>query len=184
VRFFDDAFTFSEARSAGHILVYFIPGGGADTNIGQRRLNWVWYVGVGEADLPRILVDRDGRQHHALLPFGGTPDSAIRDLRDLARREVHPISRLWSPQRPSRFCRQSSMWSRPRVPSWRRGVRRPAAHRRRHRQGGLRRDDLARALKRAGRNVDAGLSGFDEMQIEFGRGLVVYGVALGRRWAA
>jgi hypothetical protein len=28
------------------------------------------------------------------------------------------------------------------------------------------------------------LSGFDEMQIEFGRGLVVYGVALGRRWAA
>jgi 2-polyprenyl-6-methoxyphenol hydroxylase-like FAD-dependent oxidoreductase len=91
VRFFDDAFTFSEARSAGHILVYFIPGDGADTNIGKRRLNWVWYVGVGEADLPRILVDRDGRQHHASLPFGGTPDSAIRDLRDLARREVHPM---------------------------------------------------------------------------------------------
>jgi hypothetical protein len=43
---------------------------------------------------------------------------------------------------------------------------------------------LARALKRAGRNVDAGLSGFEEMQIEFGRGLVDYGVALGRRWAA
>jgi 2-polyprenyl-6-methoxyphenol hydroxylase-like FAD-dependent oxidoreductase len=43
---------------------------------------------------------------------------------------------------------------------------------------------LARALKRAGRNVDAGLRGFQEMQIEFGRGLVDYGVALGRRWAA
>src|SRR3981081_3439994 len=28
VRFFDDAFTFSEARSAGHILAYFIPGDG------------------------------------------------------------------------------------------------------------------------------------------------------------
>jgi 2,6-dihydroxypyridine 3-monooxygenase len=26
VRFFDDTFTFCEARSAGHILVYFIPG--------------------------------------------------------------------------------------------------------------------------------------------------------------
>ena len=51
VRFFDDAFTFSEARSAGHILVYFIPGDGADTTSGKRRLNWVWYVGVGEADL-------------------------------------------------------------------------------------------------------------------------------------
>jgi hypothetical protein len=43
---------------------------------------------------------------------------------------------------------------------------------------------LARALKGAGRNVDAGLSGFEEMQIEFGQGLVDYGVALGRRWAA
>ena len=32
--------------------------------------------------------------------------------------------------------------------------------------------------------VDAGLSSFEEMQIEFGRGLVDYGVALGRRWAA
>jgi hypothetical protein len=29
---------------------------------------------------------------------------------------------------------------------------------------------LARALKQAGRNIDAGLSGFEEMQIEFGRG--------------
>ena len=48
-------------------------------------------MGVGEADLPRLLVDRDGRQHHASLPFGGTPDAAIRDLRDLARREVHPM---------------------------------------------------------------------------------------------
>ena len=79
VRFFDDAFTFCEARSAGHILVYFIPGDGADPAPGRRRLNWVWYVGVSAADLPRILVDRDGRQHHASLPFGGTPDSAVRD---------------------------------------------------------------------------------------------------------
>jgi 2-polyprenyl-6-methoxyphenol hydroxylase-like FAD-dependent oxidoreductase len=112
VRFFDDAFTFSEARSVGHILVYSIPGAGADTTPGKRRLDWVWYVGVGEADLPRLLVDRDGRQHHASLTFGGTPDSAICDLRDLARREVTRCSRRWWPQRPSRFCRQSSTWSR------------------------------------------------------------------------
>ena len=31
------------------------------------------------------------QKHHASLPFGGTPDSAIRDLRDLARCEVHPM---------------------------------------------------------------------------------------------
>src|ERR1700676_1424839 len=91
MRFFDNAFTFCEARSAGHILVYFIPGNGTDTTPGKRRLNWVWYVGVGEADLPRLLIDRDGRQHHSSLPLGGTPDAAISDLRDLARREVHPM---------------------------------------------------------------------------------------------
>jgi hypothetical protein len=42
----------------------------ANNSPGKRRLNWVWYVGVGEADLPRILVDRHGRQHHSSLPFG------------------------------------------------------------------------------------------------------------------
>src|ERR1019366_3724706 len=48
VRFFEDAFTFSEARSGGHILTYFIPGAGADTTLGRRRLNWVWYVAADQ----------------------------------------------------------------------------------------------------------------------------------------
>ncbi len=190
VRFFDDAFTFCEARSAGHILVYFIPGDSANTAPGKRRLNWVWYVGVGEDDLPRILVDRDGRQHHASLPFGGTPDSAIRDLRDLARREVHPMLAALVAATPQPFLQtivdvvptrtvfgrvcllgDAAFVVRPHTAGATAKAARDAA-------------TLARALKRAGRNVDAGLSGFEEMQIEFGRGLVDYGVALGRRWAA
>jgi 2-polyprenyl-6-methoxyphenol hydroxylase-like FAD-dependent oxidoreductase len=190
VRFFDDAFTFSEARSAGHILVYFIPGDGADTNIGKRRLNWVWYVGVGEADLPHILVDRDGRQHHASLPFGGTPDSAIRDLCDLARREVHPMLAALVAATPQPFLQTivdvvpaCTVFGRVCLLGDAAFVVRP------HTAGATAkaaRDamTLARALKRAGRNIDAGLSCFEEMQIEFGRGLVDYGVALGRRWAA
>jgi 2-polyprenyl-6-methoxyphenol hydroxylase-like FAD-dependent oxidoreductase len=190
VRFFDDAFTFCEARSAGHILVYFIPGDGADTTTGKRRLNWVWYVGVGKADLPRILVDRDGHQHHGSLPFGGTPDSAISGLRDLARREVHPMLAALVAATPQPFLQtivdvvptrtvfgrvcllgDAAFVVRPHTAGATAKAARDAA-------------TLARALKRAGRNVDAGLSGFEEMQIEFGRGLVVYGVALGRRWAA
>ena len=190
VRFFDDAFTFSEARSAGHILVYFIPGDGADTNIGKRRLNWVWYVGVGEADLPHILVDRDGRPHHTSLPFGGTPDSAIRDLCDLARREVHPMLAALVAATPQPFLQTivdvvpaRTVFGRVCLLGDAAFVVRP------HTAGATAkaaRDamTLARALKRAGRNIDAGLSGFEEMQIEFGRGLVDYGVALGRRWAA
>ena len=190
VRFFDDAFTFSEARSAGHILVYFIPGDGADTTSGKRRLNWVWYVGVGEADLARILVDRDGRQHHASLPFGGTPDSAICDLRDLARREVHPMLAALVAATPLPFLQTivdvvptRTVFGRVCLLGDAAFVVRP------HTAGATAKaardaTTLARALKRAGRNVDAGLSGFEEMQIEFGRGLVDYGVALGRRWAA
>src|ERR1700730_5142845 len=37
-RFFDDTFPFSEARSGGHILVYYIPGASADPTRGKRRL--------------------------------------------------------------------------------------------------------------------------------------------------
>ncbi len=190
LRFFDDAFTFSEARSAGHILAYFIPGDGADTTPGNRRLNWVWYVGVGEADLPRVLVDRDGRQHHASLPFGATPDSAISDLCDLARREVHPMLAALVAATPQPFLQtivdvvptrtvfgrvcllgDASFVVRPHTAGATAKAARDAM-------------TLARALKRARWNVGAGLSGFEEMQIEFGRGLVEYGVALGRRWAA
>ena len=190
VRFFDDAFTFSEARSAGHILAYFVPGDGADMTPGKRRLNWVWYVGVGEADLPRILVDRDGRKHHASLPFGGTPDAAIRDLRDLARREVHHMLAALVAATPQPFLQTivdvvptRTVFGRVCLLGDAAFVVRP------HTAGATAKaardaTTLARALKRAGRNVDAGLRGFQEMQIEFGRGLVDYGVALGRRWAA
>jgi 2-polyprenyl-6-methoxyphenol hydroxylase-like FAD-dependent oxidoreductase len=39
VSFFDDRFTFSDARSGGHALCYLIPGDDACTEPGQRRLN-------------------------------------------------------------------------------------------------------------------------------------------------
>ena len=42
---------------------------------------------------------------------------------------------------------------------------------------------LASALKRARQNIDAGLGSFEEMQLEYGRGMTDYGIALGRRWA-
>jgi Abortive infection C-terminus len=88
VRFFDDAFTFSEARSGGHILTYFIPGAGADTTLGRRRLNWVWYVAADQDELGRLLIDRDGRLHHASLQQGGVPQTAVRALVDRARTQL------------------------------------------------------------------------------------------------
>ena len=190
VRFFDDAFTFSEARSAGHILVYFIPGDCGAVSPGMRRLNWVWYVGVREADLPRLLIDRDGRQHHASLPFGGTPDAAIRDLRDLAGREVHPMLPALVAATPQPFLQTIVDVAPTRTVFGRVCLLGDAAFVVRPHTAGATakaaRDatTLARALKRVGRNVDAGMSSFEEMQVGFGRELVDYGVALGRRWAA
>ena len=90
VRFFEDAFTFSEARSGGHILTYFIPGAGADTTPRRRRLNWVWYVAADQDELGPLLIDRDGRQHHASLPQGRIPQTTVQALVDRARHEVHP----------------------------------------------------------------------------------------------
>ena len=109
VRFFDDAFTFCEARSGGHMLVYLIPGVGADARPGKRRLNWVWYVGVHENELPRLLTDRHGNHHHVSLPIGGTPESTVSALRDLAEREIHPVLAELVAATPDPFSRQSSM---------------------------------------------------------------------------
>jgi len=191
VRFFDDAFTFCEARSAGHILAYFIPGDGADTAPGKRRLNGSGTWAFARPIYPVFLIDRDGRQHHVSLPFGGTPDSAIRDLCDLARREVHPMLAALVAATPQPFLQTIVDVAPTRTVFGRvcllgdAGVRRSSAHRRRHRQGGLetRRPWRERSSVPAG-TLDAGLSRFEEMQIGFGRGLVDYGVALGRRWAA
>jgi len=88
--FFDDKFTFCDARSGGHILVYLIPGENADTTAGKRLLNWVWYVHASEAELPELLTDKDCRHHHSSLPQGGATEAAVAALRDRAQREIHP----------------------------------------------------------------------------------------------
>jgi 2-polyprenyl-6-methoxyphenol hydroxylase-like FAD-dependent oxidoreductase len=91
VRFFDDCFTLCAARSSGHILSYFIPGAGAATETGRRRLNWVWYVNVpGGAALERLLVDRTGARHDASVPAGMVPDDLKAEIQALAAQEVHP----------------------------------------------------------------------------------------------
>ena len=43
------------------ILCYTIPGPTGEVEVGERRLNWVWYWNVGEEDLREVLTDRNGR---------------------------------------------------------------------------------------------------------------------------
>ena len=190
VRFFEDAFTFSEARSGGHILTYFIPGAGADTTPGRRRLNWVWYVAADQDELGPLLIDRDGRQHHASLPQGGVPQTTVWALVDRARHEVHPKLAELVAATPDPFVQTILDVVVPRTVFGRVCLLGDAAFIVRPHTAGATakaaRDAtvLATALKRARQNVDAGLRSFEDTQLEYGRDLVGYGVALGQRWAS
>jgi 2-polyprenyl-6-methoxyphenol hydroxylase-like FAD-dependent oxidoreductase len=188
VRFFDDAFTFSEARSGGHILVYFIPGDGADPRPGKRRLNWVWYVGVPEGELPALLTDRNGTRHHASLPLGGTPEATIRSLADLARREIHPRLADLVAATPDPFLQTIVDVVVPRMVFGRICLLGDAAFVVRPHTAGAAakaaRDAtvLASSLERAS-SVESGLARYQEAQLEYGIAMTRYGVALGERWA-
>lgn len=189
LRFFDDAFTFSESRSGGHILVYIIPGDDAETTLGKRRLNWVWYVRADETELAPMLIDRAGVQHHASLPIGGASDAVVRGLVDLARREVHPkLAALVAATREP-FLQTIVDVVVPRTVFGRLCLLGDAAFVVRPHTAGATakaaRDAtvLASALKRARQNVDAGLASFQDMQIEYGEAMTQHGIALGDRWA-
>jgi hypothetical protein len=45
-----------------------IPESQGEVEAGLRRLNWVWYVHVDPADLPKLLTDSSGRRHRTSLP--------------------------------------------------------------------------------------------------------------------
>jgi 2-polyprenyl-6-methoxyphenol hydroxylase-like FAD-dependent oxidoreductase len=51
------------------MLGYPVAGPGNDLRPGHRSYNWVWYRPASEdADLPRLLTDRDGRRHAISIP--------------------------------------------------------------------------------------------------------------------
>jgi 2-polyprenyl-6-methoxyphenol hydroxylase-like FAD-dependent oxidoreductase len=172
------------------MLVYFIPGDGADVRPGRRRLNWVWYVGAGEQELDRFLTDKDGRRHHASLPRGMASSALIAEICKLARREVHSMFAELVAATPDAFVQtivdvvvpqtvfgrvillgDAAFVVRPHTA----GATAKAAH-----------DAwvLGRNLGRAKRNYDAGLKAAESLQLDYGNNLIRYGIALGSRWAS
>ena len=190
IAFFDEAFTFCEFRSGGHILVYFIPGDGADVRPGHRRLNWVWYVGADDVELARILVDRNGERHHVSLPQGLTPPAMISELCELAKREVHPMMAELVAATEEPFVQTivdvivpKTVFGRIMLVGDAAFVVRP------HTAGATAkaaRDAwvLGRNLARAKQNIDAGLSAAESLQLDYGTSLAAHGISLGNRWAA
>jgi 2-polyprenyl-6-methoxyphenol hydroxylase-like FAD-dependent oxidoreductase len=190
IGFFDDAFTFSEARSGGHMLVYMIPGEGASIEPGGRRLNWVWYNQANEAELDRHLTDKQGRKHHTSLPQGAAADDVVTELRSRAHEEVHPRMAELVEATTDPFVQSIIDVVVPRTVFGRTILLGDAAFVvRPHTAGAVAKAAfdariLGAALGRAGSNVDAGLTAMQETQVENGDGIVRYGIALGQRWAS
>jgi 2-polyprenyl-6-methoxyphenol hydroxylase-like FAD-dependent oxidoreductase len=66
---FEDTFTFYEG-SDDLVLAYLIPGPDGSTDVGKRRLNWVWYDSIERTDRRRLMTDLDGRTHEFSVPPG------------------------------------------------------------------------------------------------------------------
>lgn len=85
----DGVFAFQQGD--GHMLLeYLVPGEDGALAPGQRRWNWVWYRKVGEAELPALLTDREGRRRAFSLPPGALPEAPARALRAAAAAELAP----------------------------------------------------------------------------------------------
>src|ERR1700686_2055018 len=190
VRFFDDTFTFSEARSGGHMLVYFIPGAQADTSEGHRLLNWVWYVHASDDELKQLLTDRQGILHHNSLPLGGATEESIAALRARARREVHPRMAALTEATEQPFIQKIVDIVVPRTVFGRVCLLGDAAFVvRPHTAGATAKAAtdatlLADTLREAKGDIKEALLSFQSAQLRYGHELHQYGVALGDRWAA
>jgi 2-polyprenyl-6-methoxyphenol hydroxylase-like FAD-dependent oxidoreductase len=188
--FFDDTFTFSEARSGGHILVYFIPGAKADTSEGHRQLNWVWYVHASDDELKQLLTDRQGVLHHNSLPHGGATEEIIAELRARARREVHPRMAELIEATGQPFIQKVVDIVVPRTVFGRVCLLGDAAFVvRPHTAGATAKAAtdatlLADTLREAKGDIKEALLSFQSAQLRYGHELHQYGVALGDRWAA
>ena len=187
-RFFDGSFTFCEARSGGHILCYLIPGPGAATEPGRRRLNWVWYIETSEGPgLARLLTDRNGEPHVASVPAGLVPAMLVAEIHDAADRELHPRFAELVRATADPFVQLIVDVGVPRMAFGRACLLGDAAFVvRPHTAAATAKaaadaTALAEALAASPGRPEAALRAWEAHRLEQGRGLVEHGVALGKR---
>lgn len=64
-----------------HLLTYLIPGERGELEVGERRLNWVWYWNTdAKTELPEILRDQAGHSHRSSVPAGSVQPQHIEAL--------------------------------------------------------------------------------------------------------
>lgn len=186
---FDDIFSFSDARSGGHALAYFIPGPGLATARGHRQMNWVWYVGATPGQRDALLVTRDGHQRHASLRRGMARDEVVAALPGQAARELHPNFAALVAATRQPFLQTIVDLGVPQTVFGRTVLTGDAAFVvRPHTAGGAAKaardaQALADALLQSPGDVDDAMANFQRGQLRYGNRLLDYGIELGRQWA-
>ena len=92
---FVDHFTFQQMERS-HILCYLIPGPESETEPGKRRINWVWYWNVPEAELPKLMTGVDGHERDFSVPPGQVREECLKKQDAIAERVFCPqFLELW-----------------------------------------------------------------------------------------
>jgi 2,6-dihydroxypyridine 3-monooxygenase len=83
-----DALTYQVLPNS-HILIYPIPGLDGSLSDGDRLINIVWYVNVGEgAPLDALMTGRDGIRRSVSLPPGAATEQAVAGMRGAATQKL------------------------------------------------------------------------------------------------
>jgi 2-polyprenyl-6-methoxyphenol hydroxylase-like FAD-dependent oxidoreductase len=188
VQFFEHSFTFCQARSAGHILCYFIPGSGAATESGRRRLNWVWYINVADGPaLERMLTDKTGKLRGGSVPAGMVSAELTAEIQASATDELHPHFVELVQRTPAPFIQSIFDVAVPRMAFGRVCLIGDAAFvLRPHAAAATAKaaadaTTLAASLAAALGDPEAALLNWEAKQLEYGHRLLDYSVGLGKR---
>jgi 2-polyprenyl-6-methoxyphenol hydroxylase-like FAD-dependent oxidoreductase len=88
-------FTFQQMEQS-HILCYLIPGPDGQTETGKRRINWVWYWNVPEAELSTLMTGADGRVRDFSVPPGQVRAESLKRQTAIAEEVLCPqFLELW-----------------------------------------------------------------------------------------
>jgi 2-polyprenyl-6-methoxyphenol hydroxylase-like FAD-dependent oxidoreductase len=122
IKTFVDHFTFQQ-MDGSHILCYLIPGAEGETGPGKRRINWVWYWNVPEAELPKLMTGVDGRERDFSIPPSqvrarnglrsrtlSRGEFSVRSFWDCGVRPRPHFYSLFSTWRCRAWCRAGYIW--------------------------------------------------------------------------
>jgi 2-polyprenyl-6-methoxyphenol hydroxylase-like FAD-dependent oxidoreductase len=185
--FFAEKFTFFFGENT-QMLCYLVPGPSGELEKGKRRLNWVWYWNVPEGkQLRKLLTDTTGLVRDYSVPQGKLREDLVRRQGEVAEEGLPgPFRELFAATEEPfvqaiydlsvshmAFGRACLIGDAAFVP-------RPhtAASTSKAITNAV---ELAESVRASGGDVVAALMEWEPAQLELGKGLRVYGRALGNR---